>query len=187
MPCRTLILSVIGFEQLLDVSKYAIFEKSLFRLFRIFWCLNQRKSEYFSRQDTAKQFSLLTSTYMLGLAHKFWFDLNYFLTFWNKLYLENIIRLFATINQRISEILSRQATANRFSILKLIYTVGLVHKFWLDLNNSLMLPRKPFLKKRFSLFVTFNQRNLNFFLSKAIVPPLQLIQHWDQFSAAQVS
>ena len=85
---------------------------------------------------------------MVGLAHQFWFDLNYFLTFWNKLYVKNIIRLYATINQRNSEVFSRQATAEQYSILKFIYTVGLAHQFWLDLNNSLMLPRKPFLKKK---------------------------------------
>ena len=132
-------------------------------IIRLFATINQRNSEFFSRQATAKRFSLLKFTYKVGLAHQFWLDLDNSLTFWNKLYLKNIIRLFATINQRNSDFFSRQATAKWFSLLKFIYIVGLAHHFWLDLNNSLMLPRKPFLKKRFSLFVTLNQRNQNIF------------------------
>ena len=92
---------------------------------------------------------------MVGLAHQFWFDLNYFLTFWNQLYVKNIIRLFATINQRISEIFSRQATAKRFSILKFIYTVGLAHQFWLDLNAAVDAAKKAFFEKKIQLICYF--------------------------------
>ena len=51
------------------------------KIFRLFATINQRKFDFFSRQATAKRFSLLRSIYMVGLAHLFWLDLNKSLTF----------------------------------------------------------------------------------------------------------
>ena len=74
---------------------------------------------------------------MVVLAYQFWLDLDNSMTFRNKLYLKNIIRLFATITKRNSEFFSRQATAKWFSLLQSTYMVGLTHQFWLDLDNSM--------------------------------------------------
>ena len=81
-----------------------------------------------------------------------------------------------------------QATAERFSILKSIYIhSGTRTPILVGFEQLVDSAKKAFLKKKLSLFVTFNQRNRNLFPSKAIVPPFQLIQHSEQFSAAQVS
>ena len=52
---------------------------------RLFATINQPNSDFFSRQATAKPFSLLRSIYIMGLAHQFWLDLdNSFLDVFNK-------------------------------------------------------------------------------------------------------
>ena len=99
--------------------------------------MNKRNSDFFSRQATAKRFSLLIFLYIVGLAHQFWLDLDRSLTFSNELYLKNIIRFFATINQRKSDFFPSHATAKPFSLLSLIDIVGPGHQFWSDLDNSL--------------------------------------------------
>ena len=83
---------------------------------------------------------------MVGLAQQFWFDLNYFLTFWNKLYLKNIIRLFATINQRNSEILGK-LQLNSFQFRNLYTQWDSRTNFGWIWMLPLMLSRKHFLKK----------------------------------------
>ena len=59
MSCRTLILSLVGFEQLLDVSKLAIFEKkSKFAYF----VRKQRQTNFFSTQARSEILFDLEST-----------------------------------------------------------------------------------------------------------------------------
>ena len=112
MPCTTLILSLVGFQQLLDNLKLAIFEKKFFLFLSFTLNIKQQNSEFFSRQATTKRLVLFKSTYMVAPTHQFWLDLNNsskkldlkssffeFLTFSKKLDLKNLVRLFATINQ----------------------------------------------------------------------------------------
>ena len=61
MPCRTLIVSLVGFQQLLDNLKFAIFEKKFIPFISFILNINQRNSEFFSMQARAKRFSFLTS------------------------------------------------------------------------------------------------------------------------------
>ena len=61
MPCRTLIVSLVGFQQLLDNLKLAIFEKKFTPFISFILNIKLRNSEFFSRQARAKRFSLLTS------------------------------------------------------------------------------------------------------------------------------
>ena len=61
MSFRTLIMSLVGFQQLLDNLKFAIFEKKFNPFISFILNFNQRSSEFFSRQARAKRFLLLTS------------------------------------------------------------------------------------------------------------------------------
>ena len=76
MSFRTLIVSLVGFQQLLDDLKLAILEKTFIPFISFILIINQRNSEFFSRQARANQLSLLNPIYILGLAHQFWMDLN---------------------------------------------------------------------------------------------------------------
>ena len=81
MSFRTLIMSLVGFQQLLDNLKFAIFEKKFIPFISFILNFNQRSSEFFSRQATAKRLALFKSVYMVAPARQFWLDLKNSLTY----------------------------------------------------------------------------------------------------------
>ena len=102
----------IRFEQRFNGFKRAIF-KNFVGLFASF---SQGNSKNFHRQTTQKWFRILKPTYIERLASQFRLDLNNSLTFSKKLYLKNIIRLFATINQQNSDFYLGNLQLNGFHL-----------------------------------------------------------------------
>ena len=72
---------LVGFEQLLDVLKWAISEKKVYSVYFVYFDYKPTTFWFFCRQATAKWFSFLNSTYMVGLVHQFWLNLNHSLAF----------------------------------------------------------------------------------------------------------
>ena len=109
MPCRTLIVSLVGFQQLLDNLKLAIFEKKFTPFISLILNIKLRNFEFFSKQATAKQLALFKSVYIVETAHQFWLDLKNSLTFSKKLYKKKVNSLISYGNNERTNFSPTQA------------------------------------------------------------------------------
>ena len=141
----------------------AMFEKKFIPFILI---ILQRNFQFFSRQATAEKSSILTSTYMVGLAYQFWLDLNNSLMFWNKLYVKKVNSFISYENNERTNFFSTQANSEI-----LFDFVSKCHEeFWLwvsfHLNNLLTFWKKLYMKKANSLNSYESNEKTYFFLRK---------------------
>ena len=115
MPCKTLILSLVGFEQLLGVWKKAICEKSKFTYF----VRKQRETNFSSTEARSEIIFDLKSTCHEELQQWVSFHLNNFLTFWKNLYMKKVNSLISYENNQRTKFFLRNLYRKFFLIWNL--------------------------------------------------------------------
>ena len=139
---------------------------NLKNLIRLYVTFNRQILKIFSTQATQKVLGVLESSCQGELWLWVRFDLNHSLRIRKKLNMENKISSYVTFNRGNLKIFYAQATPKILHTLKSNGHGELCHWVWFDLNHSLAIWRKLYLKNITRLYVSFNRRNLNFFLRK---------------------